>query len=122
MAKKYKTNLKLTSKTTHPIKCRINVKSFDRDVEALSYKQLLRTSSAVSATSDQEKAASKLFYHSLTPPEMRVAKAIQRETNPVLRSRKIRVLQRNLRRKNEAEIVGVNIDAILQDAKNDPDL
>lgn len=98
------------------------LKSFASMVETLSYTQLLRVSSAVSATSDKEKAAAKLFYHSLTTIEILVARAIQYETNPGLLSRKIEILQHSLRKKNEAEIVGINIDDILQDAKNVPDL
>ena len=117
MTKKYTINLDHPSKCRHSRTYRLRDGAFIAEVEALSYKQLLRISSAVSATSDREKAASRLFYHSLTPPEMKVAKAIQHESNPIRRSRKIGVLQHNLRKKNEAEIAGVNIDAILQDAK-----
>ncbi len=93
---------------------------YREEVEALSYKQLLRISSAVSATSDNEKAASKLFYHSLTPPEMRVAKSIQQESNVERRSRKVKILHQCLRMKNQAELVDVDINTILQDAKKDP--
>lgn len=117
MAKKIKAGFKQPSKRTLPRTYRLRDRAYIADVEALSYKQLLRISSAVSATSDNEKAASRLFYHSLTPPEMRVAKAIQQESDTRRRSHKVSILQRCLRKKNEAEIVNVNIDAILQDAK-----
>lgn len=122
MTKKIKASLMQSSKRTLPRTYRLRDGAYITDVEALSYKQLLRVSSAISATSDNEKAASRLFYHSLTPPEMRVAKAIQQEPDAGRRSRKVNILQRCLRKKNKAEIVNVDIDAILQDAKRNHQL
>lgn len=122
MAKKIKVGFDQPSKCTLPKSYRLRDRTFIANVEALSYKQLLRISSAVNATSDNEKAASKLFYHSLTPPEMRVAKAIQQEADTKCRLHKVDVLQSCLRKKNEAEIDNVNIDEILLDAKKNQHL
>ena len=97
---------------------------YNAAVKALSYKQLLRISSAVNATSDNEKMASKLFYHTLTPPEMRIVKAIQLETDAKQRQDKVKVLQLCLQTKNKAELddADVKIDDLLEDAKKDPPL
>ena len=121
MAGKTKITLKQVSKHRMArVYRKLGDTAYKKDVEALSYKQLLRISSAVNATSEREKAASKLFYHSLTPPEIHVAKAIQQAPNAEHRLYRLNVLQQCLRKKNEAEILDVNIDAILHDAKTDP--
>lgn len=122
MTKKIKASFPQSLKRPLSRTYRLRDRAYITDVEALSYKQLLRVSSAVSASSDNEKAASRLFYHSLTPPEMRVAKAIQQEPDAGRRLRKVNVLQHCLREKNKADIVNVDIDAILQDAKKNQHL
>ena len=97
-------------------------KQYMASLKKLSYKQLLRVFTTVSATTDAERAASSKYVTRLTPPELHVAKAIQGEGNATIRNRKISSLSKELRRKNSAEISNVNIDDLLSDAKKRPEL
>lgn len=97
-------------------------KQYMASLKKLSYKQLLRVYTAISATTDAERAASSKYVTRLTPPELRVAKAIQGEPNATIKNRKISSLSKEMHRKNSVEISNVDIDALLAEAKKRPEL
>ncbi len=91
-------------------------------LQGLTYKQLLRISSAVTATTEGEKAASRLFYRSLTPPESKVVISIRNESNSRIKKRKLRLLSNRLQNKNKTETADINITELIAEIKHQGDI
>lgn len=99
-----------------------DILEYRRLLEGLTYKQLLRINSAVTATTTSEIYASRKFYRSLTPPESRIVKLINNTPNAAHRKIKLSLLNQCILKKNEEEVADVNIDALLGEAKNQGDV
>jgi len=126
VSKSYKKSTRTTkltaAKSITPKSFRIVDNTYACAIKRLSYKQLLRVSSAVTATTEGEKDASRLFFRSLTPPEMKVSKLIRDEPNASVKSIKLRALSNQLQQKNKEETADVDISALLNEAKHSDDL
>lgn len=86
---------------------------FKKAVDSLSYYQLVRLNSVLSARNKAEKAEAKRFVSSLTPPERKIANYIERYRNNCLYDLNKKYVFKKLQQKNANETKNIDVDKLL---------
>lgn len=117
---KYKVRLTPTTSANRlqSVKKVLVIPEFTREINRLSYRQLIRISSMVDAENEAESKEAKRITHSLTPVERKIVNNIIGCKNTDVKRVKRQLIQTRLREKNVADTKNIDakllVDALLK--------